>query len=122
MNTGGLNGQLGTNPGSVGDMAAHLAAEIRHSPRRPVLARESASEGSDGCFVSQEKLKPQYLTEIPGKMKLTRVSGGGGLGLQGDKVRDGFRGGRAVIFLRFRVWCAFMLCLSAAHLCGFPGL
>uniref|UniRef100_A0A8C2RJ88 glutathione transferase n=1 Tax=Capra hircus TaxID=9925 RepID=A0A8C2RJ88_CAPHI len=30
----------------------------------------SVSEGSDGCFVSQEKLKPQYLTEIPGKMKL----------------------------------------------------
>ena len=38
MNTGGLNGSwVAGHQVQLGDMAAHLAAGIRHSPRRPVL-------------------------------------------------------------------------------------
>ena len=84
---------------------------------------ESMSEGSDSCFVSQEKLKSQYLKEIPGKMKLFSVFLGKRCWFAGNKVRGMASGeGELSFFPRFRVWCAFMLYLPAAHLCGFPGL
>ena len=87
------------------------------------MAPGSLSEGSDSCFVSQEKLKPGYLKEIPGRMKLFSVFLGKRCWFAGNKVRGmAFGEGELSFFPRLRVWCTFLLCLPAAHLCGFPGL
>ncbi|OWK04981.1 GSTM1 [Cervus elaphus hippelaphus] len=52
------------------DTANELAILCYNPEFEACSAMESVSEGSDSCFVSQEKLKSQYLKEIPGKMKL----------------------------------------------------
>ena len=69
MNTGGLNCRVGTNPGSVRGHCSSPTAGIRHSPEDCSLS-QSVCEGGDSCFVSQEKLKPGFLKEIPEKIKL----------------------------------------------------
>ena len=51
-----------------------------------LCAGKSVCEGGDSCFVSQEKLKSQYLKEIPGKMKLYSEFLGRRPWFAGDKV------------------------------------
>uniref|UniRef100_A0A8C6C9W1 Glutathione S-transferase mu 4 n=1 Tax=Monodon monoceros TaxID=40151 RepID=A0A8C6C9W1_MONMO len=81
-----------------------------------ILLNEKSKLGLD---FPNEKLKPDYLKEIPKTMKLFSDFLGKRPWFAGDKVRgDSFGGWRAVIFPAFRVWCPFTLCLSAAHLCG----
>ena len=70
MNTGGLNCPWALTHVQSRDMSAPLTAAIRHSPGGLLSAGGSVCEGGDSCFVSQEKLKPGVLKEIPEKMKL----------------------------------------------------
>ena len=85
-NTGGLKWQVGANPGSVGGHGCSPGSWDQTHTQEVCSARESVSEGSDSCFVSQEKLKPQYLKEIPGKMKLYSEFLGRRPWFAGDKV------------------------------------
>lgn len=81
MNTSGLNRSLGTDPGVLGSWDQAQPWEAWSLPR------ESVSEGSDSCFVPQEKLKPDYLKEIPKTMKLFSDFLGKRPWFAGDKVR-----------------------------------
>lgn len=104
-------------------VAAHLwQLGVRNSPERPAsLPRECVSVGGDSCFVPQEKLKPEFLKALPEKMKLFSQFLGKRSWFAGDKVRGRFWDGELTCF-QFQGWYAFIFCLSAAHLCGFPGL
>ena len=123
MKTSGLNCSLGTAPGAVRGHGCSPDSWDQTQAWEACCLPGSLSEGSDSCFVSQEKLKPGYLKEIPGRMKLFSVFLGKRCWFAGNKVRGmAFGEGELSFFPRLRVWCTFLRCLPAAHLCGFPGL
>ena len=86
MNTGGLNCPWALTHVQSRDMSAPLTAGIRHSPGGLLSAGGSVCEGGDSCFVSQEKLKPGFLKEIPEKIKLFSEFLGKRPWFAGDKV------------------------------------
>ena len=86
MNTGGLNCPWALTHVQSRDMSAPLTAGIRHSPGGLLSAGGSVCEGGDSCFVSQEKLKPGFLKEIPEKIKLFSDFLGKRPWFAGDKV------------------------------------
>lgn len=62
--------------------------EPHTDPARPGLsAKELVSEGDDNCFLHQEKLRPEYLEQIPEKMKLFSDFLGKKQWFVGDKVK-----------------------------------
>ena len=88
MNTSGLNCSLGTDPGVVRGHGGSLGSWDQAQPWEAwSLPRGSLSVGSDSCFVPQEKLKPDYLKEIPKTMKLFSDFLGKRPWFAGDKVR-----------------------------------
>ena len=123
VNTGGLNCPWALTHVQSRDMSAHLTAGIRHSPGRPALCQGVCVWGWWQLFCVSGETEAWFLEGDPWKNQaVLRVSGEEALVCRGQGKLDGFGGGVAVIFPRFRVGSAFMLCLPAAHLCGFPGL
>ena len=82
-----LNCSLGTDPGAVSGHGCSPDSWNQTQPWEACCLPGSLSEGSDSCFVSQEKLKPGYLKEIPGRMKLFSVFLGKRCWFAGNKVR-----------------------------------
>jgi hypothetical protein len=92
----------------------HSPGETGHS------AREFVSEGGDSCFLPQEKLKPEYLEQLPGMMKLFSEFLGKRQWFVGNKVNR--KESRFVFFPGYRILCSLILWPFADHLCGFSGL
>ena len=84
--------------------------------------RESVSEGGDSCFLSRRNWSLVTWRRSLKRWSCSQIFWGRGLGSQGTRSVGWLQRRENCYFFSLRICCAFMLCLSAAHLCGFPGL
>lgn len=105
-----------------GDIAPHPQLGSDTALGSLLSARESVSESGDSWFLSRRHWSLVSWRRFLKRWSSSQIFWRRGLGSQGTRSVGWLQRKENWCIFLLRIWCTFLLCLSAAHLCGFLGL